>query len=176
MIRTYYMFMLGDMSTSDQTWQMNNLIWTIAEPGSILVCACLPVLWPMIRRTLRLPSEPTRIEGKPGTTVLLPRGWWRSGGAPLPPPPPPPPRRRKWDQEGPDQAEGPWWYHDARDYDLKLLHGVAAPEVEVDRRTEHHDHLYLGPIRYQVKQDPRMGVPNTKSTWDASRGGPARAV
>lgn len=175
MIRTYYMFMLGDMSTSDQTWQMNNLIWTIAEPGSILVCACLPVLWPMVRRALRLPSEPTRIEGKPGTTVLLPRGWWRPGTTSASSPPR---KARKWDEEGGggDQAAEGGGYHDARDYDLKLVHGVAAPEVEVDRRADHHDHLYLGPIRYQVKQDPRMGVPNTRSLWDASRGSPARAV
>lgn len=168
------MFMLGDMSTSDQTWQMNNLIWTIAEPGSILLCACLPVLWPMIRRALRQPAEPTRIEGKPGTTVLLPRGWWRPGRSPPSAPPPKDLEGSGCQTGGAGGGEG--YYHDGRDYDLRLLHGVSAPEVEVDRRAEHHDHLYLGPIRYQVKQDPRMGVPNTKFTWDASRGGPARAV
>lgn len=150
MIRMYYMFML--QSTSDQTWQINNLIWTIAEPGSIFICACMPVLWPMIRRLLKLPSEPTKIEGKPGTTVLLPRGWKR--GHPAPPPK--------------DST-----YH-STNYDLELLHGVTASDAE--QRATHHDHLYLGPIRYQVKQDPTLGVPKTQFMWDASRASPARAV
>lgn len=176
MIRTYYMFVLGDAFTSDQTWQVDSLIWTIAEPGSILVCACLPVLWPMLRRVAQMPSEPTRIEGKPGTTVLLPRGGggWRR----TPPPPPPPHPGKRWRKHGSGESDGEaeaeGGYYDANNYDLELLHGVAASEV--DRRAEHHDHLYLGPIRYQIRQDPLLGRPNTKFTWDASRGSPTRPI
>ncbi|KAF3762720.1 hypothetical protein M406DRAFT_323664 [Cryphonectria parasitica EP155] len=145
-IRAYYMFMLT--SNSDQTWQVNNLIWTVAEPGSIFICACVPVLWPMVRRIFSLPSEPTRIEGKQGTTVLLPRGVWSWRRATPPPTP--------------------------NNYDLELLHGVEAPEGE--KKTQMHDHLYLGPIRYQIKQDPRLGAGRPEFHWDASRASPARAV
>lgn len=161
MIRTYYMFMLRNDSQSDQTWQISNLIWTVAEPGSIFICACLPVLWPLMRRMANLPSEPHHIEGKPGTTVILPRGWQRQrvdGPWPV----------GKGGVDGKKSVVG------AAEYELELLHGVTASEV--DQRTTHHDHLYLGPIRYQVKQDPKFGVPKTEFVWDASRGGPARAV
>lgn len=152
------MFMLGEGSTYDQTWQINNLIWTIAEPGTILICACMPVLWPMVRRAVRLPSGPTRIEGKPGTTVVLPRGWRRQRqGATAA-------------AASKDGSEG----MDPNNYDLKLLHDVTTSEL--DRGARRDDYLFLGPIRYQVVQDPKLGFSNTGLAWDASRGSPARAI
>jgi hypothetical protein len=34
---------------SDATWASTQLMpWTLAEPGVIFICACLPALWPMI--------------------------------------------------------------------------------------------------------------------------------
>ena len=36
---------------SDTTWASIQLMaWTVAEPGSILICACMPALWPMVLR------------------------------------------------------------------------------------------------------------------------------
>jgi hypothetical protein len=36
---------------SDATWASTQLMpWTLAEPGVIFICACLPALWPMVLR------------------------------------------------------------------------------------------------------------------------------
>lgn len=34
---------------SDATWASIQLMsWTVAEPGVILICACMPALWPLV--------------------------------------------------------------------------------------------------------------------------------
>lgn len=36
---------------SDRTWASVQLLsWTVAEPGVILICACLPATWPLLRQ------------------------------------------------------------------------------------------------------------------------------
>lgn len=36
---------------SDNTWASVQLMsWTLAEPGIILICACVPSIWPILRR------------------------------------------------------------------------------------------------------------------------------
>ncbi|KAK3945719.1 putative integral membrane protein [Diplogelasinospora grovesii] len=50
---------------SDNTWASIQLMaWTLAEPGVILICACMPSLWPMIVRCV--PSIKGTIRGKSG--------------------------------------------------------------------------------------------------------------
>ena len=45
----YYFFQLDALS--DKTWASIQLMsWTVAEPGVILICACMPALWPLLRR------------------------------------------------------------------------------------------------------------------------------
>lgn len=48
-IRMANFFQLNALS--DNTWASIQLMsWTLAEPGVILICACAPALWPLIRR------------------------------------------------------------------------------------------------------------------------------
>ena len=47
---------------SDNTWASIQLMsWTIAEPGTILICACMPALWPMFLRYV--PGLGSRLAG-----------------------------------------------------------------------------------------------------------------
>ncbi|KAK3316402.1 hypothetical protein B0H66DRAFT_604697 [Apodospora peruviana] len=49
LIRMYYFFNMD--AFSDKTWASIQLMaWTVAEPGVILICACLPALWPLLQR------------------------------------------------------------------------------------------------------------------------------
>lgn len=58
-IRMYYFFELNALS--DNTWVSVQLMsWACAEPGIIFVCACLPALWPLIRKSLSLRSRPSK--------------------------------------------------------------------------------------------------------------------
>lgn len=43
--------------------------WACAEAGMIFVCACLPSLWPLIRKSFRLKSRPSNNAGA---------GYWES--------------------------------------------------------------------------------------------------
>lgn len=61
-IRTYYFFELNELS--DNTWNSVQLMsWACAEAGMIFVCACLPSLWPLIRKSFRLKSKPSNNAG-----------------------------------------------------------------------------------------------------------------
>lgn len=61
-IRTYYFFKLNELS--DNTWNSVQLMsWACAEAGMIFVCACLPSLWPLIRKSFRLKSKPSNNAG-----------------------------------------------------------------------------------------------------------------
>lgn len=49
-IRMYYFFKLN--AFSDGNWASVELMsWSCAEPGVILISACMPALWPLLRRT-----------------------------------------------------------------------------------------------------------------------------
>ncbi|KAJ4386323.1 hypothetical protein N0V93_009217 [Gnomoniopsis smithogilvyi] len=61
-IRTYYFFELNELS--DNTWNSVQLMsWACAEAGMIFVCACLPSLWPLIRKSFLLKSKPSNNAG-----------------------------------------------------------------------------------------------------------------
>ncbi|KAK0637483.1 hypothetical protein B0T17DRAFT_480937 [Bombardia bombarda] len=52
-IRMYIFFKLDALS--DNTWASIQLhSWTLAEPGAIFICACIPALWPMLLRALHV--------------------------------------------------------------------------------------------------------------------------
>lgn len=55
----YYFFKLNALS--DDNWASIQLMsWTCAEPGVIFICACMPSLWPLIRKTFRL--DPSKVD------------------------------------------------------------------------------------------------------------------
>lgn len=61
-IRMYYFFEINALS--DNTWVSVQLMsWACAEPGIIFVCACLPALWPAIRKSLSLRTRHSKNTG-----------------------------------------------------------------------------------------------------------------
>lgn len=61
-IRTYYFFKLNELS--DNTWNSVQLMSrACAVSGMVFVCACLPSIWPVIRKSFRLRSKPSNNAG-----------------------------------------------------------------------------------------------------------------
>lgn len=77
----YYFFKLNGFS--DDTWASVELMsWTCAEPGVILVSACMPALWPLFRQTFNHMSSKYYGTGdKASTYGSLPKR--RAGSRPV---------------------------------------------------------------------------------------------